>query len=126
MPDPKIKVAPGRIQRSRAKGARLAASNALPIVCVSRPGPWGNPFSETLSGAAPQQKPALRRAAVAKFRRALLAGDPSLGFTIDDVRRELGGKNLACWCPLNEPCHADVLIEVANAERRPKVRRTLP
>lgn len=27
----------------------------------------------------------------------------------------LRGKNLACWCPLDGPCHADVLLEVANA-----------
>lgn len=35
--------------------------------------------------------------------------------TVDDVRRELAGKDLACWCPLYVPCHADVLLEVANA-----------
>lgn len=28
---------------------------------------------------------------------------------------ELRGKNLACWCPLDQPCHADVLLELANA-----------
>jgi hypothetical protein len=27
----------------------------------------------------------------------------------------LRGKNLACWCPLDQPCHADVLLELANA-----------
>ena len=27
---------------------------------------------------------------------------------------ELKGKNLACWCPLDQPCHADVLLEIAN------------
>jgi hypothetical protein len=32
-----------------------------------------------------------------------------------DVRRELRGKDLACWCPLDAPCHADVLLELANA-----------
>jgi hypothetical protein len=26
----------------------------------------------------------------------------------------LRGKDLACWCPLSEPCHADVLLELAN------------
>ncbi len=26
----------------------------------------------------------------------------------------LRGKNLACWCPLDQPCHADVLLEIAN------------
>lgn len=28
---------------------------------------------------------------------------------------ELRGKDLACWCPLDQPCHADVLLELANA-----------
>jgi hypothetical protein len=29
---------------------------------------------------------------------------------------ELRGKNLACWCKPDQPCHADVLLELANAE----------
>lgn len=28
----------------------------------------------------------------------------------------LRGSNLACWCPVGTPCHADVLLELANAE----------
>jgi hypothetical protein len=32
-----------------------------------------------------------------------------------DNIHELRGKHLACWCPLNEPCHADVLLRLANA-----------
>lgn len=35
--------------------------------------------------------------------------------TVEDVRRELAGKDLACWCKPGHPCHADVLLEVANA-----------
>ena len=27
----------------------------------------------------------------------------------------LRGRNLACWCPLDQPCHADVLLELANS-----------
>jgi len=51
--------------------------------------------------------------AVAEFR-ALLTGyqenyEPQLA--------ELRGKNLACWCKPGDPCHADVLIELANTER---------
>lgn len=38
--------------------------------------------------------------------------------TVDDVRRELAGRDLVCWCPLDEPCHADVLLELANAPSR--------
>lgn len=35
-------------------------------------------------------------------------------FTVDEVRAELGGYNLACWCPIDQPCHADVLLRLAN------------
>ncbi|HET7538783.1 MAG TPA: DUF4326 domain-containing protein [Polyangiaceae bacterium] len=108
-------VTPVRIQRSRAKGSRLESPNGLPIVCVSRPSKWGNPFSEALASAPSKGKPAVRAASVRQFRQALRAHDPALGFGIQDVRRELRGKNLACWCPLDEPCHADVLLKVANS-----------
>lgn len=43
--------------------------------------------------------------------RRFVVGPPP---TIDAIRAELGGKNLACFCPLDEPCHADVLLELAN------------
>jgi hypothetical protein len=26
----------------------------------------------------------------------------------------LRGHDLVCWCPLDQPCHADVLLELAN------------
>jgi hypothetical protein len=32
-------------------------------------------------------------------------------------RSKLRGKNLACWCPLNAKCHADILLEIANPEQ---------
>lgn len=32
----------------------------------------------------------------------------------DEIREALRGKNLACFCPLNHPCHADVLLRIAN------------
>lgn len=32
------------------------------------------------------------------------------------IRETLQGKNLACWCPLDQPCHADVLLRIANKE----------
>lgn len=60
------------------------------------------------------------------YRRALLRQpDPAIAaawgsrspvrVTADDVRRELAGKDLACWCPVGQPCHGDVLLEVANS-----------
>ena len=54
--------------------------------------------------------------AVDLFRRALLG---AFGDVDGDVARvsylgELRGRDLACWCPLDQPCHADVLLELAN------------
>jgi hypothetical protein len=34
--------------------------------------------------------------------------------TVNEIRDQLAGKDLACWCPLDQPCHADVLLEIAN------------
>lgn len=34
--------------------------------------------------------------------------------SMDDIRSVLRGKDLACWCALGDPCHADVLLELAN------------
>lgn len=48
--------------------------------------------------------------AVACFR-ILVEFEPE---TIADIQRELKGKRLACWCRLDQPCHADVLAEIAN------------
>lgn len=33
--------------------------------------------------------------------------------TVEEIQRELAGKDLACWCPLDQPCHADVLLRIA-------------
>lgn len=89
---------PQRFRRSRQRGARLPAG----VVVVSRPTRWGNPHPLALG----------RAEAVRRFRDDLLAG--RLPVTIEDVVRELRGRDLACWCPPDEPCHADVLLAVAN------------
>jgi hypothetical protein len=52
-----------------------------------------------------------RAEAVRRYRDDFLAG--RLAVTVDDVRRELR-RDLACYCPPDEPCHADVLLMVAN------------
>jgi hypothetical protein len=51
-----------------------------------------------------------RERAVELYREHL-ARNPEL---VDRARHELAGKDLACWCPLDEPCHADVLLEIVN------------
>jgi len=35
-------------------------------------------------------------------------------FDVDATREELCGKDLVCWCSPNQPCHADVLLRIAN------------
>jgi hypothetical protein len=93
--------APRRIRLGRRRGWRKPAT----AVVVARPSRWGNPFV-----IGPDRS---RAEAAASYERSLREG--SLGFTVDDVRRELAGRDLCCWCPLDEPCHADVLLRVANS-----------
>lgn len=52
-------------------------------------------------------------AAVAAYRHDL-ARAPAL---VARARRELAGRDLACWCPLDRMCHADVLLDVVAGER---------
>ena len=91
--------APGRVQRRRVRGWKMPPNT----VYVGRPTKWGNTF---LVG------PYERQDAIALFRKWLEA-HPEL---VEDARRELRVKDLACWCPLDQPCHADVLLEIANEE----------
>lgn len=99
-------VGPRRIQRSRTKGWRMPSG----AIYVGRPSRWGNPIHHEDDGT-----PVPSEAATRIFRHHLVV----LGccdVTVADVRRDLRGKFLACWCPLDQPCHADVLLEIANAE----------
>jgi len=97
---------PMRIQRKRTKGWRLPSG----AVYVGRPSRWGNPFVVV----SPENGGNISRdAAVELFRLAL--SDGRLQFSATAVRSYLAGPDLACWCPLDQPCHADVLLEVANS-----------
>jgi hypothetical protein len=56
----------------------------------------------------------LTRAEAVQAIRALILARPRL---MEAVRRELKGKNLACWCPSDgQPRHGDVLLQIANAD----------
>lgn len=92
---------PERVQRSRRKGWRMPPNT----VNVARPSKWGNPYPLALFGND--------RALVVRTFRAYLA-HPNGADLATAARKQLRGKNLACWCPLDQPCHADVLLEVAN------------
>jgi hypothetical protein len=90
---------PERIQRKRTQGWKMPPNT----VSVTRPGKWGNPHLVSKLG---------QEEAVRAFERDLRAG--ALPYSIEDVKRELRGKNLACYCALDQSCHADVLLEFAN------------
>jgi Domain of unknown function (DUF4326) len=91
---------PKRIQLRRTKGWRKPEG----AIVVARPSRYGNPY--VIGGGVS------RAEAIDRFRTALLAG--RLAVSVEDVRRELRGHDLACWCALDQPCHADVLLDVAN------------
>ena len=93
---------PKRIQRKRTKGWRMPANT----VYVGRPTKWGNPFTVATWGNAE---------AASRFRNWLLDPESISASQMLDRVEELRGKNLACWCSLDCACHADVLLELANA-----------
>ena len=109
---------PERIRLSRRKGWRKPEG----AVVVARPSQWGNPFrvgDEVSIAAYPPGKgsdgwgcamPITHQLAVDLFRAWVLARPAQ----IEEYREQLAGRDLACWCPLDQPCHADVLLEVAN------------
>ncbi|MFH8652275.1 DUF4326 domain-containing protein [Sphingomonas paucimobilis] len=95
---------PQRIQLSRKKGWRMPGN----AVSVARPGPFGNPYPVTDERSADR--------AVSAFV-AHLANTPSLQ---EMVARRLPGKDLACWCAIGQPCHADILLAAANPGFEPQ------
>ena len=105
---------PRRVQLSRAKGWKMPENT----VSVARPGRWGNPFR--IGGSYPLVEGDLSgciigtaeitNAADAVAAFSSWADDESAPLDVVPLR----GKNLACWCRLDAPCHADVLLEMAN------------
>lgn len=102
---------PERIQRKRVKGWRMPED----AVYVGRPTVYGNPFKVGRDGDA--------AACVAKYREAWEATirssemhprHPLMPFGRPVFIGPLRGKNLACFCALDQPCHADVLLEMVN------------
>ncbi len=99
---------PERVQLRRSIGWRKPED----AIVVARPSRWGNPYriGEGLS-----------RAEAVELYRQHLARSPRLMAEAGTVLR---GHDLACWCPLSEPCHADVLLRLVNGcqvRRQPAV-----
>lgn len=100
-----------RVVLSRRKGWRMPPNT----IKVDRSTKWGNPFKVGVDGCALE--------CTEKFR-ALCHGviTPTMDYEVciawlDRCRphvEELRGKNLACWCKAGTPCHADVLLDLAN------------
>ena len=118
---------PRRVQLRRTKGWRMPPNT----VKVSRPSKWGNPFVvgrmyhhtdplfAYIVATAPELGSArsgwtLTAIQLISARQAIIAYDrwlceqPHLMASLGELR----GKNLACWCKLDDDCHADVLLEI--------------
>lgn len=109
---------PERIQLRRSRGWRKPPG----AVVVARPSRWGNPFVVGRQAAGVLVRD---RAHAVELYRAMMAASPHLCAA---ARAELAGRDLACWCPLlaedgsRGPCHADVLLEIANSPAPSPVR----
>jgi hypothetical protein len=119
---------PQRIQRKRTKGWRMPEG----AVYVGRPTKWGNPYrwsdypryrtTVDIDGewsADRRSDETLRFFAATDFENQYLHidGPHADAPSREEIRRELAGKDLTCWCPEDQPCHADVLLRIANEEQ---------
>lgn len=121
-----------RIQRKRSLGWRMPPNTKYVGRANGIAGFWGNPFKvihETdkwrgYSGWAVYLRGDLVRgyydseekaasAACEEYRAEIVSHRRPAPVSV--IKAELGGKNLSCWCPLDQPCHADLLLELANA-----------
>lgn len=99
---------PVRLQRKRTKGYRLPPD----AVYVGRGSRWGNPWRigdpHPIFGW-----PMQAHEVVALYKSAAEPHQLLMRVTGGSIR----GRDLACWCPLSAPCHADVLLEIVNTGR---------
>jgi hypothetical protein len=85
-----------RIQRKRVRGWRMPPNT----VYVGRPTRWGNPYPKYWFDSLSFYREWL------KFQ---ISDNP-------DFLKPLEGKDLACWCPPADKCHADIILEVLQDE----------
>ena len=115
-----------RVQMTRKRPWRADHPDA---VIVARPTQWGNPYRierHMFGGWTIRNTATDKVLLLGTNRRDALLGCVELyRQAIEDqrefvprpsnIRYDLAGRDLACWCPLDQPCHADVLLELANA-----------
>lgn len=105
---------PRRVRLRRTPGWQVPSG----VIIVARPTRWANPFRIGDPLVEDQA------AAVARFEALLLCRRhgrelPSMPDypSDEEIRRELGGHDLGCWCLDGSPCHALVLLRVSNEAR---------
>lgn len=98
---------PQRIQLKRTKGWRMPAG----AVKVDRSTKWGNPavVGKPFEGEVVEDA----THACTIFRDGIECECEPFP-KLEDIQRELKGHDLACWCGVGAPCHADILLELAN------------
>ena len=101
---------PKRIQRKRTRGWKMPPNT----VYVGRPTKWGNMYK--IGNPYPYIHDIKMDAedAVQLFELLWRGIAVERGYNPDEWLSELRGKDLACWCSLDQPCHADVLLRLAN------------
>lgn len=108
---------PKRIQRKRTKGWRMPAG----ALYVGRPTKWANPYKG--DDAAALFRRDIEAAIVGQLSPAELdfwrqnhpLGAAGPAYILAQAKEQLRGFDLCCWCPPGRSCHADFLLEIANA-----------
>ena len=112
-----LEAAPRRIRRERSKGWRMPAG----AIYVGRGSRWGNPFKVDPTNVGGYEDwrrnvdiwrdwPVIDAATAAEAFREMAMRSRQRRAELP----RLAGHDLACWCALDAPCHADVLLELAN------------
>jgi len=97
-----------RIQRKRTKGWKMPPNT----VYVGRPTTWGNMYKVGDVFPFDEDNKMTQAEAVSLFE-AEIATKRTIG-SLESYIAPLRGKDLACWCKEGEPCHADILLKIAN------------
>lgn len=101
-----------RIQRKRTKGWTMPPNSFY----VGRPTAYGNPYVVGQDVSTAQE-------AVDKYKEYMHEWRGSVSEYVFNIWIErIRGKDLVCWCPLDSPCHADVLLKLANKEVKHETR----
>lgn len=109
---------PKRIQRKRTKGWRMPPDTRY----VGRGTIYGNPITVRLGQEIFNLSMREAGENAVDMYRGWFDGTLNRNSWTDkqpptpEQIAELKGMDLACWCPLDQPCHADVLLDLANKE----------